>query len=212
MQDVLIIGAGGHGTVVLDILRAGGGHRPIGFLDSKEDLHGREVDGLEVLGPPSAADHPFVVAIGDNLARKRISERLVSAGLEPVTAVHPGATVSPRAAVEPGAVICAGAVVGPNARIGRGAILNTGATVDHHCRVGSYAHVAPGVSAGGYVEIGEGAMAGIGAVLLPYKRIGRWTLVGAGTILTRDVPEFVTVVGRPGRVIRQDGTADRGAV
>ena len=34
-MDILIVGAGGHGKVVLDILRAAGVHRPVGFLDAE---------------------------------------------------------------------------------------------------------------------------------------------------------------------------------
>src|SRR6478672_480995 len=49
-MDVIIAGAGGHGRVVLDILRAAGTHRVVGFLDANQDLHGTEIAGLPVLG------------------------------------------------------------------------------------------------------------------------------------------------------------------
>jgi len=45
-MDVIIIGAGGHGKVVLEILQAAGKHRAIGFLDSDPSLAGNEGRGL----------------------------------------------------------------------------------------------------------------------------------------------------------------------
>ncbi len=50
MVNTLIVGAGGHGKVVLDILRAGGHYRPVGFVDADPRLVGTTVGGLPVLG------------------------------------------------------------------------------------------------------------------------------------------------------------------
>src|SRR5688572_12088367 len=49
-MDTLIIGAGGHGKVVLDILRAAGLHKPVGFIDADPSLAGTSVGGVPVLG------------------------------------------------------------------------------------------------------------------------------------------------------------------
>ena len=76
-MDVLILGAGGHGKVVLDILRAAGEHKPVGFLDADRSLAGTSVGGLPVLGPPnllpklrSRRSKGAIVAIGDNRTRR----------------------------------------------------------------------------------------------------------------------------------------------
>jgi FlaA1/EpsC-like NDP-sugar epimerase len=49
-RRVLILGAGGHGRVVLDILLQEGCYDVLGFLDNNPDIHGRRVDGLPVCG------------------------------------------------------------------------------------------------------------------------------------------------------------------
>ena len=204
-MEVSIIGAGGHGEVVLGILRAAGQHTVVGFLDSDPAKHGTAVDGVEVLGPPDAAEGPFIVAVGDNAARKELTGRLTARGLEAVTAVHPSAYVAPSASVEPGTVVCAGAVVCDHARLGAGAIINTSAVVEHHVAIGPFVHVAPGVVLTGRLTVREGAMIGAGATLLPCITVGAWSTVGAGAVVLKDVPEGVTVAGLPARVIR---TAD----
>jgi hypothetical protein len=79
MEDVVIIGAGGHGKVVLDILVAEGKYRPVGFVDNNPSLLDSYVCGLPVLGPINALPRlkrqrirHAVVAIGDN--RQRLNQ------------------------------------------------------------------------------------------------------------------------------------------
>src|SRR5689334_6884495 len=54
-MHVLIVGAGGHGKVVLDILRACGPRKftPVAFVDADPSLHGTRVGGVEVFGGPN---------------------------------------------------------------------------------------------------------------------------------------------------------------
>ena len=49
-MKILIVGAGGHGRVVLDILTCAGQHDVLGFVDSQPALAGRRIDGFPVLG------------------------------------------------------------------------------------------------------------------------------------------------------------------
>ena len=47
------------------------------------------------------------------------------------------------------------------------------------------------------VLVKRGASIGTGAVILPGVTIGSWAMVGAGSVVTKDVPEYATVVGNP---------------
>jgi sugar O-acyltransferase (sialic acid O-acetyltransferase NeuD family) len=207
---LLIVGAGGHGQVVADIIRAShssdSARQLVGYVDDDARLHGLALLGITVLGPIGMiAEIPhdgIVVALGDNTARKRVSELLLADGRQLVEVIHPSAILAPDVTVAAGAMICAGVVVNTGTDIGSGAILNTSCSIDHHSRVGSYAHVAPGVHAGGEVRIGEGALIGIGAVIIPRRVVGAFATVGAGAAVIDDVPDHVTVVGNPARQLR----------
>jgi acetyltransferase EpsM len=203
MSGLLILGGGGHGKVVADILLARG-ELVLGFLDDDAATWGTTRFDLPVLGGiDTFADHSpagLVPGLGANAARQRVVERLGerARGLwRP--AIHPRAIVAPSARIGQGAVVAAGTVINPDAVVGDHAIVNTGATVDHDCVVGAYAHLGPGTHLAGGVRVGEGTLVGIGAVVIPYRSIGRWSIVGAGAVVVRDIPDGVTAKGLPAR-------------
>lgn len=204
-MKVYIIGAGGHGEVVLEVLRAAGEYTVAAFLDSDPATHGKEVDRVKVLGPPDRADGPFLVAIGDNAARMEMTARLTARGAEAIRAIHPVARVASTATVGPGALVCAGAILCTHAHVGAGAIINTGAIVEHHNHIGPFAHIAPGAVLAGRVTVAQGAMVGAGATVIPHVTIGEWAVVGAGAVVLQDVPDHSTVVGVHARIIRRSG-------
>ncbi|MBC7286440.1 MAG: acetyltransferase [Armatimonadetes bacterium] len=206
---VVIIGAGGHGCVMLDVIRVQGKTEVVGFLDDREQLWGQVVAGVEVIGPaePTAEllerniTH-FVVAIGDNKIRAAKYEAFVDCGLKPWSAVHPSAVIAESAEISEGVQVVAGVIVNPWAKVGPDAILNTACTVDHHCEIGEHAFIGPGVHLGGAVKVGAMAFLGIGVSVLPGIQIGERAVVGAGAVVTKDVPPGTVVVGIPARVVR----------
>jgi sugar O-acyltransferase (sialic acid O-acetyltransferase NeuD family) len=208
MAGLLIIGAGGQGKVVAHIASALGLWDKIAFLDDKfQEL--TMVHEWRVVGKLSDAQDfldeykEAIVAVGDNRSRLGLMEKLMDYGFTFPVLVHPDASVSRHTTIGEGSVICAQAAVIIDARLGRGSIVNTGASVGHDCGLGDCVHVAPGVRLAGGVTVGDCSWIGIGAVVKEQVAIGRNVIVGAGTIVIRDVPDNVTVVGAPGRIIKQ---------
>ena len=208
-MDVVIVGGGGHGKVVLDILRAAGKDRPVGFLDADPVLAGKSIHGLPVLGQinlihklKSQRVAGAIVAIGDNLARHRYAQTLLQQGLELVNAVHPSAVISPSATVGQNVVVAAGSVIGPDTVISDSVIINTGALIDHECRIDRAVHVCPGAALAGRVQVGEFAFVGLGCRIIQCLIVGRQATVGAGAVVIEDVPELAAVVGVPARIIK----------
>ena len=191
---VLVIGGGGHALVSIEVLRACG-HDVTGCV-TRDGVASARLDrvGVKVIGRDSdldalvSGDHPVAfVAVGDNRARRRLSEAVVAAGGSLPRAVSPDAVVSITADIGEGVLVMPGAVVNADARLGRGVIVNTHASIDHGCRIGAFAHVAPGVALAGDVNVGEGALIGIGATVVPGRSIGAWATVGAGASVVDDV-------------------------
>jgi serine acetyltransferase len=69
--------------------------------------------------------------------------------------------------------------------------------------IGDFVNINPAATLCGSVTVGEGAYIGAGAVVKERISIGAWSTIGAGAAVVRDVPEGVTVVGVPARVIKK---------
>lgn len=146
----------------------------------------------------------FCIAIGNphGRIRLRLHDRLVSAGLEPITIAHATAWIEPNAEVGIGCQLMAGAFVGAEARLGRQCIINTNASVDHEDVLEDGVEIAPGATLCGLVHIETNGWVCAGATVLPRIRIGADAIVGAGAVVNRDVAAKSVVVGVPARLMK----------
>lgn len=206
----MILGCGGHGRVVLDILANAGVHRVVGFVDSNPKMVGRRVDGIEVLGRPDELArirdeldvHHAIVAVGDNGARRALGDQLESSDFDLINAIHPSANVARNATLGCNIVIAAGALVCAHCQIGDSVILNTGCIVDHETLIGTATHICPGARLAGRVTVESGAFVGIGATIIQSIRVGYEAVIGAGAVVVGDVAPMSTVVGVPAREVK----------
>ena len=146
-DQIIIVGAGGHGRSVAEIIifNSIDSQKIIGFIDDSWPTK-QDVWGIPILGDtadvakylPHAKN--AIVAIGNNKLRKNLQARLIEAGFNIITVIHPQAIVSPSAKIGMGCTIMAGAIIGTESQLGDGVIVNSGAVVDHHCEVRDYGH------------------------------------------------------------------------
>ncbi len=207
----LILGGGGHGRVVLDILRNADNCTVVGFMDSNPDLTGRRIDGVRVLGRPAdlarvRSRHNVeaaIVAIGDNGTRRAFADQLDALGLDLINAIHPSANIARNASLGRNTVIAAGALVCAHTQIGDSVILNTACIIDHESLIGTATHICPGARLAGRVTVESGAFVGIGATVIQHVRVGYEAVIGAGAVVIQDVAPMSTVVGVPAREIKR---------
>jgi len=217
LLPIVIVGGGGHATVVMDIINSTSKYNIIGFTDRDPKAH-LSGYGIPCLGDDAIlADLPrrgvLHVAIGvggfNNRRRQVLYERIIDFGLGVPSLIHKGATVSPFAVVREGAVVMAGAIVGPGTQIAPNVIVNTGAVVDHHCVVGHSTLVGPAATLCGGVRVGERSFIGARACVVQYKNVGEDCVIGAGSVVLTDVAQGQTVVGNPARVLRWNSGDDQ---
>lgn len=205
-ESVVVVGAGGHAKVVVELLRESGYEVfcCIGTTAANHTCLGAPVlIGDHHLSQLRAEGHVrSIVAIGDNLLRLRLMRIVRDIGYELVNAIGTNAKISPSAEIGRGVAIMNGAVINANAIIRDCAIVNTGATIDHDCQLGLGVHIAPQCGVAGSVSIGDGAFLGIGSVVIPGIKIGRNVILGAGSVVTSDLPPNVVAVGAPARIVR----------
>jgi sugar O-acyltransferase (sialic acid O-acetyltransferase NeuD family) len=205
-KPIIVWGGGGHGHVVIDLLRTLGGWDIRGIVDSLNPVGHRIMD-LPVLGDTDrlpdlrhdGVEH-IVVAIGDCTARAKMLQQALHLGFQIPTLVHPSCILSPSAVIGSACVLCAMSMVGAQTTIGTGTILNTRSSVDHDNCIGDCTHVAPGAVVCGFVTIGRESWIGAGAVVRDHLVIGSRVMIGAGAVVLKDVADGQTVYGNPATV------------
>lgn len=212
MKRLVIIGAGGHGCDVAEIIRhqaqSGNGPTLLGFVVDSEYLPDGGGPGKPILGDWSwfeKADRDelaVICAVGDPAVRKRHVELAQSLGLLFMNAISPLAHILPDAKIGQGVVLFPHAVISRNVTLGDHAVINAGSTLGHDVTVERYGTISPGVHVGGNSLIGEGGYLGIGASVIPRVSVGAWTTIGAGAVVTDDMPGYAVAVGVPARIIK----------
>lgn len=203
IKSIYVVGAGGHGKVVLDALRSTHGQAyDIRVRDGAHKLQGQSLLGYPIKVPATAAEMEgqlFHIAVGNGKARQSLFHVLRGMRALPLSVIHTASSVSRFARIGEGSFIAAQSVVAAAASIGHGVIINHGAVVDHDCAVGDFSHIAPNATLGGGVIVGSGVLVGAGANILPGISIGNWALIGAGAVVTANVNPGETWVGVPAR-------------
>jgi len=207
MKKLMIVGAGGHGKVVLDVARAQGAYIPVAVADDRWShpeqkgalWYGPLAWGRRLLQEDESME--AVIAIGDNRTRRLLAEKLGLPEERYAVLVHPQAVLGSYVTLGKGTVVQPGAIVNYGARVGNHCIVNTGAIVEHDCRIGSFAHLSPGTAIAGNVTIGEGTHVGIGANIIQGIEIGAWSTIGAGAVVIRPIPGGCTAIGIPARPV-----------
>ncbi|MFJ7937153.1 acetyltransferase [Peribacillus sp. NPDC096622] len=207
MKPIVVIGEGGHSKVIQEIIFVEGVYKVIAILDDKytDTIKNNNI----LFGPVTFAKElnknmkvEFIIAIGNNNIRKRIANNLKELGVKFAVVIHPAAYVSPNVQIEEGTVVMAASVINADVTIGRHAIINSASVVEHDNSIGDFVHISPGAILTGNVKIGEGSHIGAGATVIPGKMIGEWSIIGAGATVIDHIPNGVTAIGLPAKVIK----------
>lgn len=202
-KNLIIIGAGSLGVMTLDAALEMGKYETIAFIDDGKEANSlihnyRVLGGLNILSKININEYDFVIAIANNKIRKKIAEEH---NLNYINIIHPKTSISRFAKIGIGNIIMPNTSVDPETVIYNHVVINKNNSLGHNVIMKNFAQVSPGCNLGGI--IGEGTFIGLGAVVLPEVKIGQQTTIGAGAVVTRDIPNNVTAVGIPAKVIKE---------
>ena len=205
--QVVVLGAGGHARVLVDLLRLVS-LEPVAVLDRDGAAARGNVLGVPIVGgdeelkrfdPARVALVNAVGSVQINASRRELFLRCRALGFHFATLVHPRSTVAAGATLAEGVQVLAGAVINVGARVAENTIINTAAVVEHDCTIGPHVHVASRAALAGGVTAKEAAFIGAGATVIQGIVIGARAVVGAGAVVIRDVEDDAVVVGVPAR-------------
>lgn len=207
MKDLYIVGAGGCGREVLNIIKdihavQGQQWNVVGFLDDTESpLAGKECDfgvvGTIVDFVPKEND-VLVMGIANPQAKEKLVAMLKSRGAVFQSIIHPYANLGRFCTVGEGAVIYGGFGMTVNVHIGDYCTLLT-CGLGHDVTVGSYSTISSWCNIMGRVHIGERVFMGGNCAAAPDAIIENDAYVGVGSVILRKVKAGKRVFGNPAR-------------
>lgn len=207
MQDILIIGAGGFGREVEEIIQAINRVKHVfnllGFVDDN-------VESVEAVGSSSPIiskvsnisqfeNVKFVIALGDPIARQNIANKVLDLGFSLQTIIHPSAVISPSAQIGSGVIVCPFAFIGTNSRVGNNVVFNVYSSLGHDSVVEEHCVLSPYAALTGNVHVGNSTFVGTGTLFSPGINIGEKSKISIGTVVTKDVEPGSLVMGNPSR-------------
>lgn len=192
---VVLIGGGGHASVLAEILLEQG--REIMAVVCPDDIVVRSVfSGLrhlkeddDVLGfdPKQVKLVNGIGMLPKSNLRHLMTQRFVELGYQFDSVIASSALVSPFAHIEQGVQIFPQVIVNTGAYVGAHSIINSGALVEHDSVIGQHNHIAPKAVLCGQVKTGNNVFIGANATVIQNIEIANNSVIGAGEILTKSV-------------------------
>ena len=188
MEDIVLIGFGGHAKSVADCIKRQGKYRIAGYTDIT--IHETE---YEYLGSDDQLEHIYMSGIknafvcigylGKGCLREKLYTRLKKIGFSLPVIVDPSAIIAESATIDEGTFIGKNAVINSEADIGKMVIINTMALIEHECVVGDFAHIAVAAVLCGQVEVGNAAFVGANATVIQNMVVNPNQIVPAGATI-----------------------------
>lgn len=185
MEDLVIVGFGGHAKSMADCIEREGKYKIVGYTDM-EDHHSKykylgtdnELQSIFDSGIRNAA--VGIGYMGQGTIRKKIFDVLKNIGFYLPVIKDPSSIISDSAIIGEGTFIGKSAIVNAEATIGKMAIINTKTLVEHECKIGDYSHIAVGAILCGQVIVGESALVGANATVIQCRKVESNSIVPAG--------------------------------
>ncbi|WP_035171829.1 acetyltransferase [Caldanaerobius polysaccharolyticus] len=211
LKQIAIIGAGGVGKEVALLIEEINNIKPtwdlIGFIDDNEELHGKYINGIKILGGidylSNNVDKIFVVcAIADYKIKKSIISKLENYNVEYANIIHPSVYISKTNLIGKDVIIYPGCILTTNIKIGNHVIISPKCGIGHEAYIDDYVSLLWDVNVAGNVKINEGCLIGSNATIIQNKEIGKGTIIGAGAVVVDNIPSYCTAVGVPAKPIK----------
>lgn len=202
MQDLIILGTGGHSVEMAYIVERINRYEPtwnlLGHIATGEDkspIYGDKpvLGTIERLAdyPDTALIAEFAYPVPDEISRQRLVNLI-----DPSTWVHPSARMAK------GCVIYPNCFIGVHAKLGDRVFALSNTIINHDAVIGNHTTFASGATLAGGVTVEDDCYIGQSSAVRQFLRIGRNSLIGMGAVVIADVEPGSVMVGNPARRLR----------
>ena len=197
MDEIILVGAGGHARSCVDVIELSG-HFKIAGLVEKDHTNSQENLGYPIIGtdddlPDLRRDYEVaLVTVGQiksAATRVRLFDMLNDLKYKLPVIVSPRSHVSPHCKIGASTIIMHDVIVNANAKVGKNCIINNKALIEHDAVVSDHCHISTGAIINGEVKIGKESFIGSGAVTKQSICIGEKCIIGAGAVIKTDIED-----------------------
>jgi len=195
MDEIILLGAGGHARACIDIIELSGKFKVTGLVE-KDEVSSQENLGYPIIGTDddlSSLRQKYEIAlvtvgqIKSAETRVRLFQILQEMNYKLPVIISPRAYVSKHAQIGKGTIVMHDAIVNTNAIIGENCIINNKALIEHDARIGNHCHIATGAIVNGEVTVGSESFIGSGVVTKQSISIGNNCVLGVGVVAKKDI-------------------------
>jgi len=187
MENILLIGGGGHCKSCIDVIEQEKIYNIVGIIDKKE-LIGQNVLGYKIIGCDDDLPKLFknyknaIVTVGQiksNSLRVKLFNILKNIGYNLPTIISPLSYVSKHSFIDEGSIIMHQALINANVNIGKNCIINSKALVEHDCIIEDNCHISTASIVNGGVVVKENSFIGSNATSKEYIELNGFIKAGS---------------------------------
>ena len=199
MNEIILIGSGGHARSCVDVIEDHGQFKIAGFIISDDNNMQEECLGYPVLGCDSDLGEIrktykyALITVGQiksSKTRIKLYYDLKKFNFKLPTIISSTAYVSKFAKISEGVIIMHHSLVNTNAEIGIGCIINSKSLIEHDVSIGQFCHISTGAIINGDVKIGSKTFIGSRSIIKNSISLGKNCIIGAGTFINKDQKDY----------------------
>ena len=195
MDEIILIGAGGHARACIDVIELAGQYKIAGLVE-KDESNCEENLGYPIIGTDEDLRNLrkkyqyALITVGQIKSaaiRVQLFNILKDLAYKLPSIISPRSHVSLHSKIGAGTIIMHDVIVNANAEIGQNCIINNKVLIEHDAAVGDHCHIATGAIVNGEVTVGSESFIGSGAVTKQSVSIDNNCVIGAGAVIKTDV-------------------------
>ena len=196
MNNILIIGSGGHAVSCIDVIEQNNKFTILGYVDnnksnSKLSKKYKYIGNDNDLKKINEKCKNAVIGIGqikDYKIRSNLYLELKNIGYNLPVIISPLSYVSKNCTLGESTIVMHHALINNQSSILENCIINSKVLVEHNCYIGPNTHLAPGVIICGDVNIEGNTFIGSGTIVKQGIKIGKNCIISAGKYISNDIP------------------------
>ena len=201
MNEIVLIGSGGHSNSCIDVILTENKFKIAGFVVKNKNEENENLK-FPILG--SDDDLPFIrkrfqyaiITVGQiksSLPRENLYKKLSGLKFKIPTIVSPYSYVSKMSNIGPGTIIMHNSVINSNVKIGYNCIINSKSLIEHDVIIGNNTHISTGAIINGNTKIGNKCFVGSGAILKNNINVTDEVIISQGAIIKSNISHPKTI-------------------